>query len=187
MRRAYIIWRAFQDRFLQYVAALLLLGPTLLALLEVVRRYIFGQSFSWQQDAVTYGILSGVFLFFAITQSRDLHLRVNLVPSLLASHGSETARLIAKLLVVFGAVLGLVFCAYLVWRGIPVAERMVTRNRMTESLVIPLWPFFITFLVGVAMMAVSFLFQAYAGLLAVLGREDDWPLIASEDDGEPIL
>ncbi|MEQ8248101.1 MAG: TRAP transporter small permease [Alphaproteobacteria bacterium] len=186
MRRAYIIWRSFQDRFLQYVAALLLLGPTLLALLEVVRRYVFGQSFSWQQDAVTYGILSGVFLFFAITQSRDLHLRVSLVPSLLAQ-GGETGRLVARLLAIFSAILGLVFCAYLVWRGIPVAERMVERNRMTESLVLPLWPFFITFLAGMGMMAVSFLFQAYAGVLVLLGRESEWPQIASEGDGEPIL
>ena len=66
MERAYAIWRALQDRFLAHAAALVLLGCTLLALLEVVRRYAFGMSFEWQQDAVTFFILSAVFLYFGI-------------------------------------------------------------------------------------------------------------------------
>ena len=64
MERAYAVWRAFQDRVLARAAALLLIGCTLLALLEVVRRYAFGYSFEWQQDAVTFITLSGVFLYF---------------------------------------------------------------------------------------------------------------------------
>jgi TRAP-type C4-dicarboxylate transport system permease small subunit len=52
VEKAYAAWRAFQDRFLAHVAALLLLGCTLLALAEVVRRYVFGFSYEWQQDAV---------------------------------------------------------------------------------------------------------------------------------------
>ena len=54
MEAAYAAWRAFQDRFLAHAAALILLGTTLLALTEVVRRYVFGLSYEWQQDAVTF-------------------------------------------------------------------------------------------------------------------------------------
>ncbi len=187
MRSAYILWRLFQDRVLQYGAALLLLSATLLALVEVVRRYIFGHSFSWQQDAVTYGILSGVFLFFGIAQSRNLHLRVTVFLAILHNSGSSRGRLAANLLELFGAVLGLAFCTYLVFRGVPVAERMVLRNRMTESLVIPLWPFFIVFLTGMAFMAVSFLFQTYSGILVLLGKDQDWTTFDDEDGGQPIL
>ena len=64
MNTLFAAWRTFQDSFLQYVSGALLLGLTLLAVLEVIRRYGFGVSFEWQQDAVTYGILSGIFLFF---------------------------------------------------------------------------------------------------------------------------
>ncbi len=187
MRKAYLAWRYFQDRILQYCAALLLLSATLLALLEVVRRYVFGHSFSWQQDAVTYGILSGVFLFFGIVQSRNLHLRVTLVLTILRHSGGRRARLAANLLELFGAALGLGFCVYLVLRGLPVAERMVMRNRMTESLVLPLWPFFIVFLTGMAFTAISFLFQTYSGILVLLGRDQDWPRFDDEDGGQPIL
>ena len=63
MNTLFAAWRTFQDSFLQYVSGALLLGLTLLAVLEVIRRYGFGVSFEWQQDAVTYGILSGIFLF----------------------------------------------------------------------------------------------------------------------------
>ena len=68
MEKAYAAWRTFQDTVLAYAAALLLLGCTLLALLEVVRRYVFGFSYEWQQDAVTFFTLSGVFLYFSISQ-----------------------------------------------------------------------------------------------------------------------
>jgi TRAP-type C4-dicarboxylate transport system permease small subunit len=53
VEKAYAVWRAFQERVVAPAAALLLLGMTLLALLEVVRRYAFGYSFEWQHDAVT--------------------------------------------------------------------------------------------------------------------------------------
>ena len=77
MNKLYDLWRLFQDNFLQYLSAILLLSLTLLAILEVVRRYVLGVSFEWQQDLVTFGILSGIFLFFGITQARRAHLRVS--------------------------------------------------------------------------------------------------------------
>jgi len=97
VEKAYAAWRGFQDRFLGPAAALLFVGSTLLALLEVVRRYAFGQSFEWQQDAVTYFILSGVFLYFGISQRRDAHLAVTLMPELLAHFGWSRADVIIRL------------------------------------------------------------------------------------------
>ena len=76
MNKLYETWRLFQDNFLQYLSAILLLALTLLAIAEVVRRYILGVSFEWQQDLVTFGIFSGIFLFFGISQARRANLRV---------------------------------------------------------------------------------------------------------------
>ena len=78
--------------FLSPPAALLLLACTLLALLEVFRRYLFGHSFEWQQDAVTFFTLCGVFLYFALSQRKDAHLNVMLVPELLAVAGPRGRR-----------------------------------------------------------------------------------------------
>jgi TRAP-type C4-dicarboxylate transport system permease small subunit len=89
VEKAYAAWRAFQDRVLAPVAALLFVGSTLLALLEVGRRYVLGRSFEWQQDAVTFFILSGVFLYFSISQRRSAHLAVTLVPEILHAGGGR--------------------------------------------------------------------------------------------------
>lgn len=169
MRKAYRLWRRAQERWLQYFAALFLLLPVLLSILEVIRRYIFSKSFPWQQDAITYGILSGVFLFFGITQSRSLHLRVTIFLELIRSRGGRAGQVIVNLLEILTDALGLTFCAYLVWYGIPVAKRMVFEGRMAQSQIVPLWPFFIVFLCGIALMAMSFLFQLYERIQIIRG------------------
>ena len=89
MLKAYAVWRAFQDRVLAPAGAVLFVGSTLLALLEVARRYVLGRSFEWQQDAVTFFILSGVFLYFSISQRRDAHLTVTLIPELFNAFGGR--------------------------------------------------------------------------------------------------
>ena len=187
MRTAYLYWRRFQEEWLQYIAALFLLVPALLSMLEVVRRYGLGKSFPWQQDAVTYGILTGVFLFFGITQSRNLHLRVTIFHELIRAKGGRAGQVICDLLELFAAVVGLAFCAYFVWYGIPVAERMVLQGRMTESQIVPLWPFFIVFLSGIALMAVSFLFQVYDRIQVLRGADPIGQAIATDESSEVVL
>ena len=45
MEKAYAFWRAFQDRIVAPIAALLLLGCTLLAIVEIFRRYVMVLSY----------------------------------------------------------------------------------------------------------------------------------------------
>ena len=94
MEKAYAAWRAFQDKLLAPAAAALLLGSTLLALLEVVRRYVFGVSYEWQQDAVTYFILTAVFLYFGISQRRGTHLIVDVFLHAVRTLGPRARRVV---------------------------------------------------------------------------------------------
>ncbi len=169
MERAYAIWRAFQDRILAHAAALLLLGCTLLALLEVVRRYVFGVSFEWQQDAVTFFILSGVFLFFSISQRRDAHLNVTVLLEVLGAAGPRGRRAVEVVKVV-AAVLSFLFLLAVVWWGIPEVEDSRHYGSRTESLAFPMWPFLAALLVGFAFMAVTLFFQVYRGIQGLRGR-----------------
>ena len=100
IEKAYAAWRAFQERILAPVAAVLFVGSTLLALLEVGRRYVLGRSFEWQADAVTFFILSGVFLYFSISQRREAHLTVTLIPELFNVFGGRwrAAAVVVKLI-----------------------------------------------------------------------------------------
>ena len=168
MEKAYVIWRAFQDRVLGRVAALLLLGCTLMALLEIFRRYVLGFSFEWQQDAVTFFLLSGVYLYFGIAQRHDEHLTVTVLPEVLAAIGPR-ARRAAEVIKVIAQVFSCVFLLAVVWWGIPEVLDSQKYETRTESLAFPMWPFLAVLLAGFALMAVTLFFQIYRGIQKLRG------------------
>jgi TRAP-type C4-dicarboxylate transport system permease small subunit len=169
MEKAYAMWRAFQDRFLARASALVLLGCTVLALVEVVRRYLFGSSFEWQQDAVTFFILSAVFVYFGVSQRRGNHLEVALLTAFLESRGpggrraSDVVHLIALVISFF-------FLLGVCWWGLPEIEDSIKYESRTDSLAFPMWPFLVALLVGFASMAISMFFQIYRVFNKLRGR-----------------
>ena len=169
MEKAYVIWRTFQDRLLAPAAALLLLGCTLLALLEVVRRYVFGFSFEWQADAVTFIILSAVFLYFAIAQRREEHLNVILLTEVLGAAGPR-ARRVAAFIRLIALVMSFFFMIAVVWWGIPEVRESIHFETRTESLALPMWPFLMTLLTGFIFMAITMFFQIYREFHRLRGR-----------------
>ena len=169
MIKAYAAWRQFQEKLLAPVAALLLVGCTLLALVEVFRRYVVGLSFEWQQDAVTFVILSGVFLYFSVSQRKDAHLQVTLVPELLNVLGPR-AKLAAVLVKLAALAFSFAFLCAVVWWGIPEVEDSLRYETRTESLAFPMWPFLAVLLVSFAFMALTMLFQIYFGIQKLRGR-----------------
>ena len=169
MLRAYAAWRAFQDKILARVAALILVGGTLLALLEVVRRYVFGTSYIWQQDAVTYFILSAVFLYFSVSQRHNEHLNVVVLLELLQT-GGRGAKLAAEVIRLAAITFSFVFMLGIVWWGIPEVQDAVHYASRTESLAFPMWPFLAALLLGFAFMAVTMLFQVWFEIQKLRGR-----------------
>jgi TRAP-type C4-dicarboxylate transport system permease small subunit len=169
VEKAYAVWRAFQDRFLAPAAAILFVGSTLLALLEVGRRYLLGRSFEWQQDAVTFFILSGVFLYFSISQRRNAHLTVTLVPEIFHALGGR-GRLVAEIIKLFALAFSCAFMLAVVWWGIPEVEDSLKYEARTESLAFPMWPFLAVLLFSFGCMAITMLFQIYREVQALRGR-----------------
>jgi len=169
VEKAYAVWRAFQDRFLAHAAALVLLGTTLLALVEVVRRYVFGFSFEWQADAVTFITLSAVYLFFGISQRRGGHLAVTILTDSLDALGPGAKRA-AEVIRLIALVLSLVFLVAVVYWGWPeVADAFEFESR-TESLAFPMAPFLVALMVGFVFMAISVFFQIYREYHKLRGR-----------------
>jgi len=169
VERAYAAWRGFQEGAVAPVAALLLLGMTLLALVEVGRRYIFGYSFEWQQDAVTFFMLSGVYLYFSIAQRSNSHLSVTVVPELLALAGPR-ARLLGELVRLLALGFSFFFLCTVVWWGWPEITDAIEFESRTESLAFPMWPFLVALLLGFAFMAVTMAFQLYFGIQKLRGH-----------------
>jgi TRAP-type C4-dicarboxylate transport system permease small subunit len=158
VEKAYAVWRAFQDRFLAHAAALVLLGTTLLALIEVVRRYVFGFSYEWQQDAVTFFTISAAYLFFGISQRRGGHLTVTLLVDSLDAMGPG-ARRAAEVIRLIALVFTFLFLLAVVWWGFPEVEDAFKYESRTESLAFPMAPFLVALIVGFIFMAVSVFFQ----------------------------
>lgn len=169
MEKAYAIWRAFQDRILAPVAGLLLFGCTLLALVEIFRRYLAGTSFEWQQDAVVYFILSGAFLYFSVAQRHRAHLSVTMLPDALATLGPR-ARQAAKVIRLVALVVSFLFLIAVVWWGIPEVEESLKFETRTESLAFPMWPFLAVLLASFVFMAVTMFFQIWREIQMLLGR-----------------
>lgn len=169
MLKAYAAWRAFQDRVLAPSGAVLFVGSTLLALLEVGRRYVLGKSFEWQQDAVTFFILSGVFLYFSISQRRNAHLSVTLIPELFNVFGG-TWRRAAEAVTIFALAFSLLFMAAVVWWGLPEVEDSIKYETRTESLAFPMWPFLAVLLLSFASMGITMLFQIWFRVEKLRGR-----------------
>jgi TRAP-type C4-dicarboxylate transport system permease small subunit len=169
VEKAYAAWRAFQDRVLAPVAAVLFVGSTLLALLEVGRRYVLGRSFEWQADAVTFFILSGVFLYFSISQRREAHLTVTLIPELFNVFGGRW-RAAADVVKLIALLFSCAFMIAVVWWGLPEVEDSIKYESRTESLAFPMWPFLATLLFSFACMAITMAFQIYRTVQAFRGR-----------------
>ena len=168
MEKAYAAWRVFQERFLGPAAALVMLGCTLLALVEVVRRYAFGVSYEWQQDAVTFFMLSAVFLYFGISQRREAHLSVSLLTGVLEALGPR-ARKAAEVIKVIALAISFLFLVAVVWWGIPEIRDSQRYESRTESLAFPMWPFLLALLAGFSFMAASLFFQVYRGIQKLRG------------------
>ena len=169
MERAYAVWRGFQERAVAPAAALLMIAMTLLALVEVGRRYLLGHSFEWQQDAVTFFMLSGVYLYFSVVQRKNDHLAMTVLPELLAAAGPRAKR-VAEVVRILALAISVVFMVLVSWWGIPEIEDAIKYESRTESLWFPMWPFLLALLLGFAFMAVTMVFQIYFGIRKLQGH-----------------
>jgi TRAP-type C4-dicarboxylate transport system permease small subunit len=167
MESAYQWWKGFQDKWIAPVAAFLLLLPIILAVIEVIRRYIFGVSWEWQQDLVTYSILAGSYLFFSTTQRQNAHLRVTLFVAFLI----KKVPLLGHLMVLLAQLCSVLYLGYFTVYGFKMTQNSYESGRLVYSQVMPFWPFFLILTVGMAFMLVAFLFQIYREIQSLAGRE----------------
>jgi TRAP-type C4-dicarboxylate transport system permease small subunit len=130
---------------------------------------VFGFSYEWQQDAVTFFTLSAVYLFFGIAQRRGQHLTVTIVTDSLDALGPR-ARRAADWIRVVALVFSFVFLVAVVWWGLPEVRDAFEFDTRTESLAFYMGPFLVALMVGFAFMAVSVFFQIYRDIHKLAGR-----------------
>ena len=179
--RIYRVFRFLLDDVIGNLAVLAMFLGTGLAIVEVFRRYVFGVVYDWGQDAVTYGIVSSVFLYFAVTQARRSHLRVSFVVDTLEQ--MQMTKLVQFIRALITAMSLALYTALASW-GIPTVERSMMMERTTLSMVLVIWPFQLALVATFALMAVVSFFQLYQDIRALFGKKVfEW---APEEEGIDI-
>jgi TRAP-type C4-dicarboxylate transport system permease small subunit len=166
--RIYRVVRFLLDDVIGNLAILAMFLGTALAIVEVFRRYLFGVVYDWGQDAVTYGIVSSVFLYFAVTQARRSHLRVSFVVDALEERGKQRVVLFIRALIT--AISLALYSALAAW-GLPTVERSMMMERTTLSMVLVIWPFQMALVVTFVLMAMVSFFQLYQDVRALFGKK----------------
>ncbi len=151
--------------WLGLISSIFLLILTLFALLEIIRRYIFGVVFEWGQDGIIVGMISAVALYLCVTQTRRSHLVMNAVIQALYSRGYLKCTAITKILV---SAIITVFCASIGLTGWSTVTYAIDRDLMTYSLLIPLWPFYLILMFGFCLMAFVAFLQLIEDLISLL-------------------
>lgn len=148
---------------LGWIASAMLLGLTLFALLEIVRRYIFSVVFEWGQDAIIVGMVSAVAFYFAVTQIRRSHLVMNAVLQWLHARGHF--KVVGFVKIVVSATI-VVFCTSIGVTGWSTLSYAWQRDLSTYSLLIPLWPFYLILMFGFLLMAFVALLQTVEDIVS---------------------
>jgi len=165
------LYRGFRfllDYVIGYSAVLIMFLGTLLAVAEVARRYIFGVVFDWGQDAVTYGMVGSIFLYFAVTQAKRSHLRMAAAMDALEEAGWHRFVLIVRTIITTISVV--VYSAIPYW-GYSTLERSMLLGRKTQSMVLYIWPFQAILIIAFTLLAIVCLFQLYQDIRALMGKK----------------
>lgn len=160
--------KAIIDTVLGTTAAVMMIGLTLFALLEIVRRYIFSVVFEWGQDAVIVGMIATVSIYIAVTQLRRSHLVMNVLIQVLHSRGHY--KVVGVMKMITSAIIA-VFCGAIGVTGWPTLSYAFERDLMTYSLLIPLWPFYLILMIGFLLMAFIALLQLGEDIISFVRKE----------------
>ena len=136
-------------------SAYLMIGVTIFALLEIIRRYVFGVVFEWGQDAVIYAMVSSVAFYICVTQINRNHLVMTAFLQLLNAKGFYRTVGFCK---IFVSLFISVFTASLTYTAYSTIEYSIQIGERTESLFFYMWPFYFILALGMGLMSlVAFL------------------------------
>lgn len=151
------------------LAALALGGATVIAIIAVIVRYVFGEGIFWSEEAVIFLVILSTFIGAVITLRHDEHVNVDLIPALLGERGKWIMALIgASLLVIYCAIIG-AYAWILIFE--PVA-----RDTITPSLKLPLWVVELSLPIGLTLMflrSLEIVYRTARGQTAFPESEED--------------
>lgn len=156
------------ERVISYLAGITLFGVTILAIVEVVRRYIFNLVYEWGQDAAIYLMVVAVTLYFCVTQIRRGHL---VMAALIEYLNHKKYYRIVGLSKIISTAITSILCLSLSISGWAMVTYSYDIDVKSDSLVFNLWPFHVCFVLGIGLMGVVAFFQIIEDVIAYKNGE----------------
>ena len=157
----------FIEKVIANCAALVMFLATGLAIVEIFRRYILGVTFEWGQDAVSYFMISALFLYFCVTQYKRSHLAMRAAVDALNNKGfirlTQCLRILASVLTIY------IGANFAMW-GMPIVERSAMMGRKSQSMILDIWPFQLCLVIGFGLMTLVGIFQLYQDIQELRGK-----------------
>jgi len=138
----------FERQILGNLGNVVFAGITIIILVEVFRRYIFGQSFLWAGGVVVYSVTCIAFLLFGLAQRSDRHLRV----TLLIERLNKKARAICEVAI---SIISLVYSVILSRAAFEMLALLYEKQVVYPGARIPLWYMYLALLIGTIFFAIA--------------------------------
>jgi len=166
MQRLYSIWQFLLEEILGRLAAVAFLVAVLIAIVEVFRRYVLGTSWLWQQDVVVMLTLSGVFIYYGITQLQRRHIAMMVLNSLFTRIGGIGITI--RRVVGIGALLAFLAMALIFsYWGVHETRALLALGTRSSSLTVPMWPLVGLLTMGFALLSVTIWLQVVRAVTGV--------------------
>ena len=156
------------ERVVSYLAGITFFAVTILAIVEIIRRYIFNLVYDWGQDAAIYLMVVAVTLYFCVTQIRRGHL---VMAALIEYLNHKKFYRIVGLSKIFCTATTSVLCLSLSISGYSMVEYSYDLDVKSDSLVFNLWPFHVMFVLGMGLMGLVAFFQIIEDVIAYKNGE----------------
>lgn len=127
----------------------LVLIATLVAIIQVIARYVFNNSLYWSEELILYSLISMSFLTMGMGVRYASHISVDAV---YAFAGPRSARVLQ----IGAACLGLIFAAVLVWYGSRLVMNTSRMGQLSPAMRIP-----VGYIYAVIPVAASFMVLRY--------------------------
>jgi TRAP-type C4-dicarboxylate transport system permease small subunit len=138
------------SRIAGIIAIGILVGMMLFTVLDVFLRAVFNRPLPGSVDVIEIGMVAVGFLGLSLCAMREMHVKVDLVVSLLPKRAQ-------RIIVSFGYLIGLGICILLSWQAFQEGIAVRELNTLSSTLEIPVFPFYWVVALGFALLCLAIL------------------------------
>ena len=149
--------------FEEHIPAILMIVTSLTIFVQVVLRYVFGQSIVWAEEFARYGIVWFVFLGSSLAVRQGAHASVDVLVKLLPGVARRGVEILA-------IAISIAYCLMVTRFGLDLVLRVRAMGNITPTLEIPMFIPYLAIPVGCALMAIRYIMELIAKIKAPMEK-----------------